>query len=402
MLVVQHCDDCEKHHEQRRERQRGLEGLAQPLLFGDAGQRGGQHDHQQADDADLGDVQAQRDDQDDRGQRLRDQRRDFARRALATLLAIVLGEHLPHVGRQARAVAEPAQLFDEHARHQPYRQHGQRHRRHPCEKFDERPVRVLRDQQVLRLAHLRHDAAERSTDCGVHHQPAQERAKCIEIGAVQLLHFLVAADVVLDVVLLAGSEAMEHLVEAGAHRDQHRDDRERIEKGRERRRGQAEDQGQRESRADAEQDLREHEQQQLAQEVDARDHEHEQQDDRHGSQRFVVDRSRRRQSDQHALDRQQAAGLQRVAPQRHRQREDELEQQQPARDDRAVLAAEEHDQRIDDQERDDRQLVPVRRVAEEVAGEGLRERARHMPAQRFRCCFPWCPPLCAATPSCRR
>ena len=60
MLVVQHRDDREEHDQQRRERQRRLERLAQALLLGDTGERGRQHDHQQADDADLGDVQTER------------------------------------------------------------------------------------------------------------------------------------------------------------------------------------------------------------------------------------------------------------------------------------------------------------------------------------------------------
>ena len=49
---------------------------------------------------------------------------------------------------------------------------------------------------------------------------------------MQLLHLLVATDVVLDVVVLARREAMEHLIEAGGHRDEHRDDRQRIEERR--------------------------------------------------------------------------------------------------------------------------------------------------------------------------
>ena len=180
-------------------------------------------------------------------------------------------------------------------------EHRHRHRRHPHEELDELPAGVLRDQQVLRLAHLRHDAAERRADCRVHHQSAQERAKCIEIGAVQLVHLLVVTDVVFGVVVLAGSEAMEHLVEAGAHRDQ----RPRPRSAHRGRRTAPRTSGRRSAASascerDAEQDLREREQQQLAQEVDARDHEDEQQDDRHGGERFVVDRGRRRQADQHA------------------------------------------------------------------------------------------------------
>jgi hypothetical protein len=126
-------------------------------------------------------------------------------------------------------------------------------------------------------------------DDGMHHQTTQEGAESIEVGAMQLLDLFVATDVVLDVVLLAGREAMEHLVEAQAHRDQHGDDSQRIEKCGQRCGSQTQRQRERDARADAEQDLGEHEQQQLAHEVDARDHEHEQQDDGRRGDGFVVD-----------------------------------------------------------------------------------------------------------------
>ena len=42
------------------------------------------------------------------------------------------------------------------------------------------PPGLLGDQQVLRLAHQRGDAAERRADRGVHHQAAQERAELLE------------------------------------------------------------------------------------------------------------------------------------------------------------------------------------------------------------------------------
>ena len=45
------------------------------------------------------------------------------------------------------------------------------------EEFHEAQPALLRDQQVLRLADLRHDAAERRADRRVHHQAAQECAE---------------------------------------------------------------------------------------------------------------------------------------------------------------------------------------------------------------------------------
>ncbi len=65
----------------------------------------------------------------------------------------------------------------------------------------------------------------------------------------------------------------------------------------------------------------------------------------------------------HGLDGQQAAGLQRVALQGHRQREDEFEDQDPAGDERPDR---EEQNGIEDQKRENRAFVPVRRNAEEV------------------------------------
>ncbi|MND75362.1 hypothetical protein D3C80_669760 [compost metagenome] len=67
---MDHRDHGEKHHQQRGERHGVLEGTAQAVLVGDAGEGGDQHDHQQADQADFGHMQAQADDQDQRRQAL--------------------------------------------------------------------------------------------------------------------------------------------------------------------------------------------------------------------------------------------------------------------------------------------------------------------------------------------
>ena len=57
-------DDREKHDQQRRERQRLLERMAEPMLLGDTVKRGRDDDDHQADDADLGEVKPERDHQD--------------------------------------------------------------------------------------------------------------------------------------------------------------------------------------------------------------------------------------------------------------------------------------------------------------------------------------------------
>ena len=74
VLVVDHADDGEEHHEQGGERQRLFESMAQPVFLDNARESRRQHDDGQADQAHLGPVQGQGDDQEQRDQRLHHQR----------------------------------------------------------------------------------------------------------------------------------------------------------------------------------------------------------------------------------------------------------------------------------------------------------------------------------------
>src|SRR5262249_3450451 len=77
---------------------------------------------------------------------------------------------------------------------------------------------------------------------------------------------------------------------------------------------------------------------------------------------------------QHRLQGEQAAGLQGIALQRHRQREDELEQDEPGDDGRRLRSAQPQHHRIEQQEADDGQLVPARRAPQkEIAVRGEHE-----------------------------
>ena len=201
MLVVQHRDDREEHDEQRRERQRRLERLAEPLFIGHAGERGRQHDHEQADEPDFGQVQAERDDQDDGSDRLHDQHarpraacacgsaRDRIRRAPgARWPASSCRSRTSAASRRARRSARPATSTGSDT--------GATCRKNST-KIQSACFAISR---FCGSPDLRHDAAERRADRRVHHQAAQERAKRIEIGAMQLVHLVVVTDVVLDVV----------------------------------------------------------------------------------------------------------------------------------------------------------------------------------------------------------
>ena len=59
---------------------------------------------------------------------------------------------------------------------------------------------LRRDQEILRLADLRRDAAERGADGGMHHEPAQERAERVEVRTMEFVHVHVIATIVLGLV----------------------------------------------------------------------------------------------------------------------------------------------------------------------------------------------------------
>jgi len=155
-----------------------------------------------------------------------------------------------------------------------------------------------------------------------------------------------------------------------------RRNRKRIQECGEQRGSGADDHCQCHTRTHAQQDPRKGEQQQLFEEVDARYHENEQQNYWQRSHDFLVNRSGSGEPEQHGLQRQQAAGLQRITFQRHRKRENEFTEQQPASHHRPVLAAGVQDDRIENQETDDGAFVPRRRGAEEVVEERLKHEKR--------------------------
>ena len=174
-------------------------------------------------------------------------------------------------------------------------------------------------------------------------------------------------------------EAVVDRVEPRRDGDDDRDHRERVEEGREQRRRADEGEREQELRAHRDQQLREHHQQQVTQEVDARDHEDQQQDDREVRHRLVVDALGAGQADDDTLERDEATRLERVALQRHGEGEDELGHEHPPGDDRAERDEQE---RIEHQERDDRRLVPIGRVTQEVARHGVPVPADQRPTSR--------------------
>ncbi|MNI85525.1 hypothetical protein D3C73_1425290 [compost metagenome] len=93
------------------------------MFIGDAGKRGNQHDHHQADQPDLGNVQCQAGNQNQRRRTLHQQCGTLAGRALCVVLRGIVGQHGADVVRQQGAVAEPAQFLQQDTGHQASHQH---------------------------------------------------------------------------------------------------------------------------------------------------------------------------------------------------------------------------------------------------------------------------------------
>ena len=187
------------------------------------------------------------------------------------------------------------------------------------------------------------------------------------------MDLVVCAVVMLMVEFLARRHLVIDTIEADGDGNYDGRDRQRIEErrqegGRERKHQRQQDLG-----THAQQDLGEREEQHLAQEINACHHEHEQHDDREVDLGLVEHHLGRCEAQDDRLDGEQPAGLQRIALERHGQCEYEFEDEHPARDERIV----DDNNRVKDQEQDDRELVPVRRIAKEILAERVCHRVGH-------------------------
>ena len=252
---------------------------------------------------------------------------------LRRLFIVKLLEDGTHALGQLRAVACNAELLDQDGRQQADKQHGHGHRGHTDEELGEVPLHDVANQQVLRLAHDSADTAQGGAHGCMHHDVAQERTELLQICAVVLLHGSIVPHIVAFVVVLqTGRHLVVNAVETGGHGNDHRRHREGVQERRQQGCKHAEQQGDAELGAHADQNLGEGEQQHLFHEGDTRHHEDQQQDDREVGLGFMIDSLGRRHADDDSFEGQQATGLQRVALERHCQRENEFCDEGPASD----------------------------------------------------------------------
>ncbi|MNZ58354.1 hypothetical protein D3C78_763600 [compost metagenome] len=303
------------------------------------------------------------------------QRSTLLRSTLGIVFSGIGGQHLAHVVRQQGAVAEPAQLLQHHTGHQAGGQHRQGHRGNLEEEVAEVPAHLVANQQVLRLAHQGADATQRGADSAMHQQAAQEGAKLLQVVALQLGDVVIAIEVRLFPRVGARGDPVVHRVETHRRTDDHRGNGQGIEKRREKGRKKAEQQGQQRLGAHPEENPREHEQQQILHEIDAGNHEHQQQDHREIVLQLVIQRLGRGHAQHQGLGHQQATRHQRVALERHAQGKDELDHQHPTGDHRPEG---DQQQRVEQQEQAQGGLVPAGRLPEEVMGQGAGQGAGHV------------------------
>ena len=108
---MDHRNHREKHHQQRGKRQGFLEGLANLMLVGNAGKGGNQDDDQQANQADLGEMESEAHHQDRGGKGLYPESRLISLGPLGPLVLRKFFQHLTHRLGQTPAVAKPTQLL---------------------------------------------------------------------------------------------------------------------------------------------------------------------------------------------------------------------------------------------------------------------------------------------------
>ena len=264
------------------------------------------------------------------------------------------------------AVGEPFFLLNQVAGTQANHQDRQGYRRNLNEKLREVPAHDRTDQQVLRLAHQCADTAQGGTDRTVHHQIPEKSAELFQVFLLFFLERQVAGQVVCSSAILAGYVAVVDLIKAVRHRNDDRGNGEGIEEGREKGTGKAEQEGDFILGLHLDQNTGKGEAKEILHEVNAGDHEDQEQDDLEVGQGFVVHGLGLGHADEDSFHRKQAARRQGIAFQGHCQGEDKFTDQNPAGKERPVGVQQDG---VDHQKRENGELVPEWGIAKKVIGK---------------------------------
>jgi len=241
---------------------------------------------------------------------------------------------------------------------------------HQNEELQEIPPCNGGDEQVLGFPNQGTYASQGGAHRSVHHQATQKRAKLFEIFMVRVMHpAVVAVVVVIGAVVLARRDLVIHRVEANAHADENSGNGKGVQKCGQHCRNQRKQQRKNFLGSNIQKNFGEDIQEQILHEVDARHHEHQQQDDFEVGLSLVVNRVGVGHADNDGFDRKQAPWLQRIATQCQGQREDELGDQHPSSDEGADR---EKQDGVEDQKANNRLLVPDGGGAQKVVPQRLR------------------------------
>ena len=122
-------------------------------------------------------MKGQRDNQPDANHRLYRELNALLFIPFGGVLQVVFLQDLKHAGGKGRTIAEHFKAFHQKTDQQPAEKHRDRYRRDAQGEVGELPARRFSNDQVLRLTHHGHHAAQRGAYARVHHQAAQEGAE---------------------------------------------------------------------------------------------------------------------------------------------------------------------------------------------------------------------------------
>ncbi len=231
MLLVDHPNDGEEHHQQRGKRQCLFKGMTNTVLVSHTVECRLQHNNGQTNQAHRRQMQRQTSHQKYRHNTLHYQLRFFGATTLGILIIGIVFEYAAHRIRQFRAVIEEARHFQHDAGEPSHQQYRHTHRCHHDEEVRKLPAHFLGDQQILRLADQSADTPQGGPYGAVHQQAAQKRAELLQIMASIILHTGIFIVVVIGMgVMSPGGHSVVDRVKPHADGNQYRRDGQCIKK----------------------------------------------------------------------------------------------------------------------------------------------------------------------------
>ena len=205
----------------------------------------------------------------------------------------------------------------------------------------------------------------------MHHQAAQKAAELFQHVTIMLVDVAIVEDIV--IIRARGGDAVIDAVEANGDADHYRHNGQRIEEGGEEGRCETKRERQQHLTANPQQQAGKDKQQQLLHKIDPRHHEHQQQEHFQIAGNLFTDMFRAGHADHHRLNRQQASRQERITLECHGEGKDKFHHQHPAGNKRIEVK----NQRVNDQNNDESEFIPVRGLAKKIAPQSAAIRHFH-------------------------